>query len=444
MSHTNLPETVSKLVDLEKYIEIKYILLKQNPTRIGEILNQLSSGKRRVFSVLPPEVQAQVVLQLTESSRLEILPKMSLYDIARFLHFNDDDDATDIIQYVSSEKREKILDRLQEKKQKRIRKLLTFGKETAGGLMDLDYVAVNDTSTIKEISEKVQSYIEREKRVPLVVVTSESGKLIGYLPHKNLIYTSSSTPLSKLIQQLPTLRHSIDQEQIVNELKHLTTEEIGVTDNDDNIIGVIHVRDLLRIAQTEATEDIYGFAGVEKEEIPTDPILSKVNRRYKWLIINLATAFLASAVVSMFEDTISRLALLAVYMPIVAGEGGNAATQSLAVVVRGLAVEEISWEQARGIIIKEGLAGVLNGFIVGTVSAVISFIFGAPLMLGVVLGVAMIVNLLVAGLFGALVPFILKSMKIDPAIASSIFVTTATDIIGFFVFLGLGSMLLLK
>jgi magnesium transporter len=369
---------------------------------------------------------------------------MSLYDIARFLHFNDDDDATDIIQYVSTEKREKILDRLQEKKQKRIRKLLTFGKETAGGLMDLDYVAVNDTSTIKEISEKVQSYIEREKRVPLVVVTSESGKLIGYLPHKNLIYTSSSTPLSKLIQQLPTLRHSIDQEQIVNELKHLTTEEIGVTDNDDNIIGVIHVRDLLRIAQTEATEDIYGFAGVEKEEIPTDPILSKVNRRYKWLIINLATAFLASAVVSMFEDTISRLALLAVYMPIVAGEGGNAATQSLAVVVRGLAVEEISWEQARGIIIKEGLAGVLNGFIVGTVSAVISFIFGAPLMLGVVLGVAMIVNLLVAGLFGALVPFILKSMKIDPAIASSIFVTTATDIIGFFVFLGLGSMLLLK
>jgi magnesium transporter len=226
-------------------------------------------------------------------------------------------------------------------------------------------------------------------------------------------------------------------------LQDLRADAIGVVDDKEQIIGIIHVRDLLKIAQAEATEDIYGFAGVEREETPQDAIFTKVNKRYKWLIINLATAFLAASVVGIFEDTISKLAILAVYMPIVAGEGGNAATQSLAVVVRGLAVDEISWPEARGIIMRESLAGLLNGLIVGTASAFTAYFFGAPMMLGVVLGIAMIVNLFFAGLSGALIPFILKSFKIDPAVASSVFVTTVTDIIGFFVFLGLATLLLL-
>lgn len=438
-----IQKKISKLVDLEKYTEIKYILLKQDFHVIAKIINQLEIGKRRVFTILPPEIQAEVILQLNERSKQEIIPSMSMYDIARFLHFNDEDDATDILQYLTDEKKERILERLKDAKRKKIEKLLKFGKETAGGLMDLDYIIVKDTFTFKEIGEKVQAHIDKEKKVPFVLLSEESGKVIGFIPHRNLIFSSPSTPAKKLALTLPLLDHRLDQEEVIKNLRHLKSEAVGVVDEKGVILGIIHIRDLLRIAQAEATEDIYGFAGVEKEEVPLDTISTKVNRRYKWLIINLATAFLAASVVGIFEDTISKIAILAVFMPIVAGMGGNAATQSLAVVVRGLALEEISWEEARQIIRKESIAGILNGLITGIICGIVAYIFGASPMLGLVLCISMIVNLFVAGLFGALVPFILKSMKIDPAVSSSIFVTTATDVIGFFVFLGLGTLLLL-
>jgi magnesium transporter len=173
-----------------------------------------------------------------------------------------------------------------------------------------------------------------------------------------------------------------------------------------------------------------------------DKIQTKVKRRYNWLIINLATAFLAAFVVSLFEGTIARLSILAVYMPIVAGQGGNAATQSLAVVVRGLAIGETSWDQTKSVIIKETCTGVINGVITGIIAGLIALLFNGSPMLGVVLTSAMIINLMIAGLFGSLVPFVLKGFKIDPATASTVFVTTATDVFGFLAFLGLGTILL--
>jgi magnesium transporter len=441
--NSQLQKKINTLANKEHYTEIKYVLLKQDFHIIADVINHLPRNKRQIFSELPPEIQSEVTLHLAEDSKQEILPKISMYDIARFLHFNDADDATDILQYLPVEKRSKILEKLKEEKRKKIEKLLKYGRETAGGVMDLDYIIVKDTFTFKDIAEKLQEHIDREKKVPFILLAQEDGKIIGHIPHKNLIYSSPTTPASKLSEPLPLIKHSLDQEKILNKMKDRKSEAVGVVDDDEKIVGVIHVRDLVRIAQSEATEDVYGFAGVEREEAPNDRIGIKVNRRYKWLIINLATAFLASSVVGLFQDTISKVALLAVFMPVVAGEGGNTATQSLAVVVRGLAMEEISWMEAKGIIFKEAIAGLINGIIMGITAACVAIIFGAPVMLGAILGTAMIVNLFVAGLFGALVPFILKSFKIDPAIASSVFVTTVTDIVGFFIFLGLGTLLLL-
>lgn len=442
--NTQLQKKVNSLIKQYKYSEIKRLLIKNDFHEIADVINRLKVNHRRVFTDLPPEIQAVVILHLKDAIKRQILPKMSIYGIARFLHFNDDDDATDVIQFLPPDKRLKILERIKDGKRKKIERLLKFGRDTAGGIMDLDYIIVKDTFTYKDIAEKVQAHIDKENKVPFIILTEESGKIVGFIPHKNLMFSSRTSSPQKMSEQLPVIKHSTDQRKILGNLQNLKSEAIAVLDDDEKAIGIIHVRDLLKIAQEEATEDIYGFAGVEREEAPQDNIFTKVNRRYKWLIINLATAFLAASVVGIFQDTISKLALLAVYMPIVAGEGGNAATQSLAVVVRGLAVEEISWAEARGIIIKESLAGLTNGIIVGTVCAITAYLFHAPIMLGVVLGIAMIVNLFFAGLSGALIPFILKSMKIDPAIASSVFVTTVTDIIGFFVFLGLGTLLLLN
>ncbi|HRN70215.1 MAG TPA: magnesium transporter [Candidatus Woesebacteria bacterium] len=438
-----LRKKVTNLLQQYKYDDINKFLIKHDFHDIAHVLNHIKSSQLRIFTDLPPEIQAVVILQLTDRSKRIILPEMSVASIARFLNFNDDDDATETIQFLLPEKRISILEKLQENKRKKIERLLKFGKETAGRIMDLDYIIVKDTFTFQDIAEKVQAHIDRENKVPFIILAEESGKILGYIPHKNIMFSSRRSTPKELAEPLPVIKHSLDQKRILKNLKNLKTETVGVIDDNEKVIGIIPIRELLRIAQAKATQDIYGFAGVEKEETPDDPIWSKVNKRYKWLIINLATAFLASSVVGLFENTISQLALLAVYMPMVAGEGGNAATQSLAVVVRGLAVDDISWEEARGIIFKESFAGLLNGVIVGAVSALTAYIFHAPIMLGIVLGIAMIVNLFFAGFSGALIPFILKSFKIDPAVASSVFVTTVTDIIGFFVFLGLGTLLLL-
>lgn len=435
--------TVNKFIERGNYKEIKYLLLKMDFHKIADIINHLHDQKRYIFSLLPPEIQSEVILQLSDQSKSVIIPKLSVYECARFLHFNDEDDATDIIQYLPGSKRQKVLLKLKEPKRKKIEKLLMFGRETAGGLMDLDYIIVKETFTFKDIADKVQEHITRENKVPFIILTSEEGKVLGFIPHKNLIFSSPHVPISKIVQKLPLISHKEDQEKILHKVDHLKSDAIGVVDEKETILGIIHLRDLLRVAQAEATEDVYKFAGVQHEETPGDPIKLKVFMRYKWLIINLATAFLAASVVSLFQDTIAQMALLAVFMPIVAGEGGNAATQALAVVVRGIAMNDIEWREAKGIIFKEAMAGLFNGIIVGIIAGITAVFFHGTPLLGVVLGIAMIANLFIAGLFGALVPFILKSMKIDPAIASTVFVTTATDIIGFFVFLGLGTILLL-
>lgn len=434
---------INNLAEKDELQEIKNLLIKHDFHVIADAINNLPKHKQKVFSALSPEIQSEVILHLSEDSTQQIIPKMSMEDIAGFLHYNDEDDATDVLQYLATDKRTKILEKLKEEKRKKIEKLLKFGRETAGGVMDLEYIIVKDTFTFKDIADKLQEHLDREKRVPFILLAREDGKIIGHIPHKNLIYSSPTTPASHLMVPLPLIKQTLDQEKILNKFRKNKSEALGVVDEDENIVGVIHVKDLVRIAQSEATEDVYGFAGVEREEVPSDSVDIKVNRRYKWLIINLATAFLAASVVALFEDTIAKVAILAVYMPVVAGEGGNTATQSLAVVVRGLAMEEYTWNQAKGIIFKEAVAGILNGIIMGITAACIAVIFGAPVMLGLILGIAMIVNLFVAGLSGALIPFILKSAKIDPAIASSVFVTTVTDVVGFFVFLGLGTLLLL-
>jgi magnesium transporter len=216
-----------------------------------------------------------------------------------------------------------------------------------------------------------------------------------------------------------------------------------VVDYENHILGIIEVSDLLKVIEEEKTSEVYGLAGVNKEEDIFDSAFDKFKSRYKWLILNLFTAFMAAAVISMFEDTLSKLVLLAVYMPIVAGMGGNAATQTLAVVVRGLSIHEIDYKAKVKVIYNEVTAGVMNGFLNGVIVAFIAWIWNDMWMLGVVVGISMIINLFVAGFFGTILPFVLEKFDIDPAVAATVFVTTATDIVGFFVFLGLAELMLI-
>ncbi len=425
--------------------ELTQLLSHQDFHEIAQVIDALSHGKRKTFALLPPEKQAEVALALSENSQKMVFPRLSDEIIARFMHFNDEDDATDILQFLSPSRRTLILLKMKEDKRRKIEKLLHFGSETAGGLMDFNFILVRPEYTQKEVMEKIQRHVDMQKQIPTVIVADDKGELLGFIPHRILMFTNTpGANISEKSLAIPTVSYKTDREQVVQLISRQRADVVAVVDEKNTVLGVIRLTDLLRVAQDEATEDIYRFAGVDVEEHALDSVLAKVKRRYSWLIINLGTAFMASFVVSLFQDVITQAAILAVYMPIVAGQGGNAATQALVVVVRGLALGEISWSRAKRVVIKEALTGTVNGLITGMLAALVAVALGAPPVLGFILMAAMIINMFVAGFFGALIPFVLKRMKIDPATASAVFVTTTTDICGFFVFLGLGAMFLIK
>jgi magnesium transporter len=213
-------------------------------------------------------------------------------------------------------------------------------------------------------------------------------------------------------------------------------------DEENKLAGVITVDDVIDVIKDEATEDIYRLAGVSSDERVFTPPTDSLRKRTPWLMVNLATAFMAASVVKLFEGTISQMTALAVFMPIVAGMGGNAATQTLTVIVRGIALGELTWGNTRKALVKEGLVGIGNGLATGVVAAIGAWLLQGNPMLGLVLGMAMVINMFVAATAGTLIPVTLRALKVDPALASSVFITTLTDVFGFLSFLGLGSWLL--
>jgi magnesium transporter len=270
----------------------------------------------------------------------------------------------------------------------------------------------------------------------------DNGKLLGELPGHVLALHKGKEKIDKYVKRVPHIRYDNDEKDVINSFLKHPHDKVVVLDENEDIIGVIHSDDLLALLDKRRSSDLYGLAGVNKEEDATDGLFTKVRFRWLWLIINLGTAFLAASVVGMFEDTISKFTLLAVYMPIVAGMGGNAATQTLAVTVRGIVMQEISLKNSVKYIAREIGAGVINGAINGILVAAVAVFINKNPMLGLVLAIAMVCNLFIAAFAGALIPLIMKKLGKDPATSATIFITTCTDVGGFFVFLSLAQALL--
>lgn len=443
MPKQDLLEQVDGLLGKKDDRKLRSVLARHSPDDIASVINKLENGKRKTFAMLPPEVQADVVLRLSENSKTFVLPRTSDHTIARFLHFNEEDDAADILQFLPEERRMVVLNWVKPDKKAKIEKLLTFHPETAGGLMDLNFLKVRSTMTLRDVGAKAREYVKEHRQTPTVIVTDATGKVMGFVPPKSLMLASTDKPVSDLMQPLPVIDHSTDQEKIVRMATRERGDVFGVVDDQDKFLGIVHLKDLLKVAQMEATEDLLKFAGVSPEEELLGPARTAIRMRYKWLLVNLGTAFIASFVVSQFENTIALLPILAVYMPIVAGMGGNAGTQALAVAVRGLAVGEVPQRQRVRLLIKEVLTGLANGTINGIVVAGVITLFSGRADIGLLLGASMVINMVVAGVAGALIPITLKAFKVDPAVASAVFVTTATDVFGFLTFLGLATLFLL-
>ena len=400
-----------------------------------------STSPAEEFRGLSNTRQREAFFQLPETIQRSLVADMDEEQLRRFVRGLDPDEATDVLGLADEEVRTAVLRRLEEERREKIEFLLEFSPESAAGMMHLDYVTVGSDRSLEDARRRVRRHEERTGRIPAIFVTDD-GELVGELPGPTLAMADGESVLTEHVRETPAVRYDADETDVVDVFRNNPERSVAVLDDDGSILGVIDAEDLLRAIEEEAGETLYEFTGVQEEESVLDGPLSKIRNRYKWLIINLGTAFLAAGAVGLFEDTIAAFTLLAVYMPVVAGMGGNAGTQSMAVTVRGLAFGQISLATGGRAVINEIIAGAANGAITGVLVALIASVFNRSPLLGLVLGVSMVLNLIIAGFFGTIIPLTLDRIGKDPATSATIFITTATDVLGFFIFLGLAQTVL--
>lgn len=312
--------------------------------------------------------------------------------------------------------------------------------ESAGGMMSREFTALPKELAVGEAIKKIRS-LGRQNPLSYVYVTDEENRLEGVLAMRDIVLAHPETSIeSIMLRQVVSVPTSMDREEVAKVAAHHRYLAIPVVDAGSRLLGIIPSEDLIQVVGEEASEDIQKMFGAGGDEQVFSPILFSMKKRLPWLLVNLATAFLAAAVVGLFENTIARITALAVFLPVVAGQGGNTGTQTLAVVIRGLALGEVEKGLAGRVVLKETCLGALNGVSVGVVTALAACLWQRNPYFGLVIGLAMVVNMVIASVSGALIPIAMRALGWDPAQSSSIILTTVTDVMGFFLFLGLATL----
>lgn len=385
--------------------------------------------KALVLIHLPPKIQHTLLHSLTNIEILDILGKL------------DPDRTTDILQRIPETRRGDLVKKLSKKVKEKVEALLEFDPDTAAGLMSTDYIIVNINSTFSSVSKILYTHEKRTGTFPTILVM-DGDRLAGELHGYTLAIRKKSEKIKKYVKSITEIHYGMPHHDVIHTFKKHRHSKVVVMDDDDEILGIILSDDILKLLQQRPGQSLYKFAGVKHEENVFDSAYTKVKHRYKWLLLNIGHAFLAAAVIGFFQETIATFVFLAIYMPIVAAMGGNASAQTLAVVVRGLALKEIEPETSKRLIVNELAAGAINGLIMGTIVGLIAMIWNQSYLFGVIIAIALIINLFLAGFFGSVVPLVLKRLGKDPATSATVFITTATDVTGYFFFLGLAFLLL--
>lgn len=416
-------------------------LQSYNACDIAELLTHFELEKvREVLRKLPDELAADVVVELPVDLQIQLFEVMRLQHLSGIVNEMFPDDAADVLGELSPERLEKIMVRVDPEVAKKIAALLEFEPDSAGGLMHTEFISVTEDQTLQEAIEALREH-EHGVGIFYIYVTDSHHRLHGILRIHDLIFKKPYLKIKDvMIREVCCVSVHADQEEIARLFSKYHYMAIPVVDDFQRLRGVITADDALQISREEATEDMQRMVGLFEEEGMETPWRDAVRSRLPWLYINLATAFLAGWVVSLFEGTIAKYAVLAIFLPIIAGQGGNAGCQTLTILVRGLALGTVSFAQQKKVLFKEILVGLIAGLANGLVVGLISWVWKGSPLLGIITCLAMIANMFAAALAGVLIPLGLKSIKIDPALASCIILTTVTDVFGFLSFLGLASL----
>ena len=412
---------------------------------IANLIENLNPDTRtKLIEIESFNVEPEIFIELNESVQSEVLQLLSIDSLIKIIKRLESDNAIKILENLPINTKEQVLEKLPPKDKFLLQEGLSYPEDSAARIMQREFTAVPSNWTVGQTID----YLREDKDLPEefleIFIVDNDFKPIGTVPSSRVLRSSRDSKMNSIMSEMPVLISvNMDQEEVGNAFENYNLVSAGVVNKENKLVGMITADDVVTVVKEEAEEDTLRLAGVGDEEI-TDSVMLKTKRRFNWLLLNLFTALLATWVISFFGASIEQMVALAFLMPIVASMGGNAGMQTLAVTIRAIATKELSKSNFNRVVGKEFLIGILNGIIFAIITAVIVQFWFKDFNLSILIGISMILNMIVAGLFGILVPVSLKKLNIDPALASSVFVTTITDVIGFLSFLGLGSFYFLN
>ena len=417
-----------------------------------QLFSELRPGERsEVLEDLSPELQQEILTALPAAEAADILEHLDPVDIARvsdgiepavlsdILDETDSDVTVDVLRHLSEERARDVLGEMEEAAE--VEPLLQYADDSAGGRMALEYVAVEENATAHQALDTLRENEPDAEDLHSVFVVDAEKRLVGELSIVKLALARRGVVVKTIMNpDIVFVSSQTNQEECARVMEQYDLNQLPVVDEFKHLVGVIRLTDIIDVVEEEATEDMYRLVGIAGERL-SGPLSASLRKRFPWLTLNLATTFLAALVISLFESTIAKVVVLAVFLPVVAGQGGIGGTQTLTLVIRSMALGEISRRGGLRLLGREITLGLVHGLLLGAIVGVAAYFWKGSYMLGVVLALAMAGNMIIAGLAGAGVPLLLARLRVDPAVASAVIVTTCTDVLGFLLFLGLATAL---
>lgn len=436
-------------------------MLKEDEITINTLLSQLDeitsvdlalqlsdledNDIAEICAKLSDKELANILEESEEKTQIRILDLLRNHRIINVFSYMSKDDIVDILGEINIGKSKDLINLMKDGKDKKIiTELLGYEDDTAGGIMTTEYIALKKDLTVSQALLKIKEIVSKSEVIETIFV-NDNKKIIGIVNLRDILISPDSTKLEEITNtNFISVEPETDQEEVALLASKYDLNVIPVINKKNVLLGIITIDDIIDVIQEEQTEDVLRMAGVDKEENIDSTVFESIKMRLPWLIVNLVTAFLASLTVKIFEGTIAQVVALSAIMSIVTGMGGNAGTQTVSIIIRNIAMGKVELKDSFRLVIKEIILGLFNGAIIGILTGIIVTLIYGNYYLGIIIFLSMIGNLIISGICGILVPLVLAKLKLDPALASSIFLTTATDVLGFFIFLSLAQVFLPK
>ena len=435
-------DSVSRALESGTLVDVRRLIRVMDPGEVAHILESSPPRYRHVlWQLLEGSQEAEVLNELGEELKLDFLQSMGPDQVAQITEELDDDDVADILQQLPEAFTQQVLDEMDEQDRHRLQQVMVYDEDTAGGLMNTDTITIRADVTLDVVLRFLRRHEELPDMTDNLIVVSRDDRFVGLLPIRTLLVSDPSSSVRELMITLQKPIHiDMPDSDVARLFERNDWVSAPVVDNEGFVVGRITIDDVVDVIREDGDHSLMSMAGLDEDNDTFAPAIKTAKRRALWLGINLLTAFIASSVINLFQGTIEQVVALAVLMPIVASMGGIAGTQTLTVLVRALAIGQINRTNARWLIVRELASAALNGVLWALVVAAAASIWFDDNILGLVIGLAIVINLITAGVTGAVLPLALQRLKIDPALAGGVVLTTVTDVVGFVSFLGLATV----